>query len=299
LPVALTGVLDRLVAPAPAGRLAALRLVVGTYAAVWATLRLPEHLAHRGRPAHHWRPSGVWSPLDSPPPDLVVLSLAVATPVLAALFACGWRFRATGPACALALLGMATLDSSWGQIFHTENLMVLHVGILALAPQAADARALALSRRAVPATSPAGRYGWPVRLCALVVVITYMTAGLAKLRHSGLSWADGEVLRNLVAYDNLRKHVLGDGYSPAGTWLVGHPWAFRPLAVTTLVVELGAWVTFVGRRWRTAWVLAAWAFHLGVLLLMGIVFAYPLSGVAFAPFFPLENVALRARAPSP
>jgi hypothetical protein len=193
----------------------------------------------------------------------------------------------------LTLLRLATLDSSWGQIFHTENLMVLHVGILALAPRAADA--VAVGRPHPARTEPAGWYGWPVRLCAVVVVITYVTAGLAKLRYSGLAWADGSGLRNLVAYDNLRKQLLGDRYSPLGTWLVTHGWTFRPQAIATLAVELGAPVALLGNRWRTAWVGAAWTFHLGVLALMAILFAYPLSGVAFAPFFRLERLAAKVR----
>jgi hypothetical protein len=234
----------------------------------------------------------VWALLDAPPPDAAVVGLALGAPLLGLLFAAGWRFAVIGPAFALTLLGLATIDSSWGQIFHTENLMVLHVGILALAPGAADALAVGRSR-AVPA--PAGRYGWPVRLCAVVVVLTYTTAGVAKLRYSGLAWADGDALRHLVAYDNLRKQLLGDRYSPVGTWLVTHGWTFRPLALATLAVELGAGVALLGRWWRTGWVIAAWLFHLGVLALMAIVFAYPLTGVAFAPFFPLERLPARLR----
>jgi hypothetical protein len=287
-----TTVVDRLVAPAPAERLAALRILVGAYATAWAVLRLPEHLDHLSQPVPHWHPSGVWALLDAPPPDVVVVALALAAPLLGLLFTAGWRYAVTGPAFALTLLGLATLDSSWGQIFHTENLMVLHVGILALAPGAADALAVGRSPAGAP---PSSRYGWPVRLCAAVVVVTYVTAGVAKLRYTGISWADGTALRHLVAYDNLRKHLLGDRYSPVGTWLVTHGWTFRPLALATLAVELGAGVALLGRWWRTGWVIAAWLFHLGVLALMAIVFAYPLSGVAFAPFFPLEHLPARLR----
>jgi hypothetical protein len=63
--------------------------------------------------------------------------------------------------------------------------------------------------------------------------------------------------------------------------------------VLTVTVELGAWVALLGGRWRTAWVVAAWLFHVGVLALMAILFAYQLSGVAFAPFFRLERLAAR------
>jgi hypothetical protein len=134
-----------------------------------------------------------------------------------------------------------------------------------------------------------------VRLAAVVVVLTYTITGVAKLRLAGLDWLDGDTLRHLVAHDNLRKAVLGDHYSPIGPALVARAWVFAPFALLTLVVELGAWTALLGGRWRTAWVTSAWLFHVGVLAIMAVLFAYPLSGVAFAPFFCLERLAAATR----
>jgi hypothetical protein len=288
-----TWVLDRLLAPAPAERLAMLRILVGGYAVVWSLARLPEHLAHTTQPAHRWRPPGVLAPFDAPLPDAAMLALALGTPLLGLAFAAGWRFAILGPSFAVALLTLTTLDSSWQQIFHTENLLVLHAGILALAPGAADALTVRRFRQEErPPLEPHARYGWPGRLAAAVVVVAYLVAGLAKLTDGGLAWADGDALRNLIAFDNTRKAVLGDVYSPFGTWLVGYGWVFPPLAVATLAIELGGGVTLLGGRWRTGWVVAAWLFHVGVLALMAILFAYQLSGIAFAPFFRLERLPL-------
>jgi hypothetical protein len=154
------------------------------------------------------------------------------------------------------MLLLATLDSAWGQVFHTEHLVVLHLLVLALAP-AADVLVVG-RRRAAPGPVADGRYGWPVRLTAVVVVLAYVIAGIAKLRIGGLDWLDGDTLRHWVAHDNLSKAVLGDSHSPIGTYLVGHAWLFPPFAVLTVIVELGAWVALLGGRWRTAWVVAAW-----------------------------------------
>jgi len=283
--------------PVPAERVAVLRILVGAYVVAWSLARLPEHLTSAGQPDHRWQPVGVWALSDGPPARAAVVALAVATPVLGLLFAAGRWFRVAGPACAVALLALATLDSSWGQVFHTENLVVLHVGILALAPGVADALVLGGRRQ----REGSGGYGWPVRLCAVVVVLAYVVSGVAKLRGEGLGWASGDALRNLVAYDNLRKQLLGDTYSPLGRRLSSQGWAFPPMAVATLAVELGAGVALLGGRWRTGWVAAAYLFHVGVLLLMAIVFPYQLSGVAFASFLPLERLPerLRRRARSP
>lgn len=268
--------------PAPALRLAALRVAVGIYGTIWALVRFPAHLDHTQQSAARWHPVGVLAGLGEPLPDAVVVGLAVLAPVLGLAYTAGWRFRISGPAFAVALTVLATLDSSWGQIFHTENLMVLHALIIAVAPAAPrDRQSL---------TAVHSRYGWPIRLTGLVLVLAYVVAGIAKLRLAGLGWAGGDVLRNLVAHDNLRKAVLGDTYSPIGTELVGFAWLFPPLAVVSLGVELGAGLALLGGRWRTVWVATAWGFHLGVLVLMAILFPYQLSGVAFLPLFRAERL---------
>jgi hypothetical protein len=55
----------------------------------------------------------------------------------------------------------------------------------------------------------------------------------------------------------------------------------------------------LARRAARAWVAAAWAFHVGILATMAIVFPYPLLGVAFAPFFAIEGIRLPRWAPVP
>jgi hypothetical protein len=68
---------------------------------------------------------------------------------------------------------------------------------------------------------------------------------------------------------------------------------FPPVAVATVLVELGAPLALLGGRLRTAWVLAAWGFHVGIVALMAISFPYPLSGIAFAPLFACERLIAR------
>jgi hypothetical protein len=179
-------------------------------------------------------------------------------------------------------------------VIHTEHLVAVHLLVLGFAPAAA---AWAWSRRRRPAPPPGREYGWPVQVMALVTVVAYVLAGIAKLRNGGGDWLVGDVLRNQVAFDNLRKELLGAWHSPVGGWVVQFAWLFPPLAVATVVVELGAPVAFLGGRWRTAWVLAAWAFHVGIALLMWISFPYQLLGLAYAPFFRVERLgpAVRAR----
>lgn len=288
--------IDRwLLPPAPAARLGAVRLIVGLYAAVYLAVRLPHSIALASFHPSHFAPVGVVRLLASGPlPAWLVAGLAVATALAAVPFMLGWRFRATGPLFAALLLWTRTYANSWGMCFHTENLLVLYALVLAAAPSA-DALSVDALRRPAPAGDQP-RYGWPLRLMALILVATYLLAGVAKLRNAGLGWGDD--LRNYIAMDNARKMLLGDSASPLAAPLVGHETFFRILGVATIGLELGAPVVFLGRRPAALWTAAAIGFHAGVVASMWIVFPFQLIGIAYLPLFRAERLVawVRSRA---
>jgi hypothetical protein len=271
-------------APAPAERLAAVRILIGGFGLLWVLVRIGESYAVARLPAQHWRPTGVARVLEAPLPPTVALVISIVTCVLLVAFTAGFRYRITAPLAAAALLWTLTYRNCWGMIFHTENLLVLHVLALALAP-AADA--WAIDRR--PARPAASGYGWALKLLAALTIVTYVLAAIAKLRIAGMDWLDGEQLRNQIAIDNLRKALLGDAIAPLGTLFLDHPSGFTVFSVLTIVLELGAVVALVGGRAAWVWVLAAWGFHVGVVLLMNIWFLYPLLGLAFVPMLRAER----------
>jgi hypothetical protein len=251
-------------------RLRALRIWIGGYALLYTLARLPELWRVAHYPAGELEPTGLARFVL---PASLVIGIAIATCVLLGAFVAGWRYRIVAPLAALGLVFVFSYRSAWGQIFHTENLMVLHVCALALAPVDRD-----------------GDHDWWVRLLAALTVLTYLMAGIAKLRLAGFAWLDGDQLRNQIAIDNLRKALLGAGTAPLAMPLLAHPTWFAPVSVATLVVELVAPIALVGKRFAVAWITLAWAFHVGVLLLMWIVFPYPLLGFAFLPLLPAEKL---------
>jgi hypothetical protein len=277
-------------APVPAERLAVLRVLVVGYALGFLVVRTP-HLLDVARLADvapdRWEPVGPLVVLDRAPASGAVAVVLLVTVLAGAGALVGWRWRLTGPVLAVGFLALTSHRSSWGQIFHTENLVALHLIVLALAPASV---AWSLDARRARHPAPVTTSGWPVRLAAVVVVVAYVLAGVAKLRVGGVEWLVGDALRHHVAHDNLRKALVGDVWSPLGGWAVGQGWWFPPMAAATVAVELGAPLALLGGRWRTVWVAAAWGFHVGVLALMAIVFPYQLLGIAFAPFLPLERL---------
>jgi hypothetical protein len=292
----MTALRGRYFAPEVPARLAALRVLVGLFGTVFLIVRTDYLFDIASLPAVRFAPVGVLGLLDDPLPVGLVRAVVFGTIVLAAAFTLGWRHRVTGPLYAAGLLVVTTFDNSWQHVAHTENLLTLHTIVLAFSPSAAvwslDARR---ARRRVDDVPAGERYGWPVRLLSVITVCTYALAGWAKLRNGGFDWLTGDVLRNQIAHDNVRKALLGDRWSPIGAWLSEHAWVFPPMAMASVVVELGAPLALLRGRIRLAWVAAAWCFHAGVLVLMAILFAYPLSGVAYASFGHPERLWAAAR----
>lgn len=281
--------------PAPAERLAVFRILLGLYVVNHLVTELPKLLGYTTFPRSEFKPYGVVRALTDAPldPGLAKALIFVALG-LAILFTIGVLHRVIAPLFAAVLLWVLTYRNSWSMLYHTENLEVLHVAILAFAP-ASDAWSIDAwwrRRRGRPAPdSSDGRHGWALRAAAMVTVIAYVLAGIAKLRLAGWGWLSGDQLKNQIAYDNLRRAVLGAKPSVWATPLLEHPFVFNILAGMTMLVELGAPLAFLHRRVAAAWAVMAWGFHVGVVFLMHIFFPYPLFGLAFAPFFRLERPA--------
>jgi hypothetical protein len=277
-------------AVAPAERLAMLRILTGVFAVAYLLVRLPAFV-QLGDRRSGFDGVGLAMLLDRPVEGSVVDAVVVVTLLSGVGFVLGWRFRATGPLFAVGLLALGSYRGSWGQLLHFENLMVLYLLIVALAP-AVDAWSIDArrrrDRREVPGESV--RYGFPIALAGLVLVITYVIAGFAKLRYGGLDWMFGDTLRNHVAYAAARLNLLGGSPSPLAGWAVRLDGIWPFVAAVTIVIELGAPVALLGGRIRTAWVAAAWLMHLGVLVFMLIGFAFPLFLVAFAPLYRVERL---------
>jgi hypothetical protein len=275
-------------AQAPPERLAMLRILTGAFAVAYLTIRLPVFVQLAERESG-FEGVGVASVLTGPVPDWMLFASIGAIFVAGLAYTVGWQYHWSAPVFAVGWLALGSYRGSWGQLLHFENLFVLHLLVVGLAPAAdrwsLDARA---GRRRVDREPTS--YGWPIALAALVVVITYLIAGIAKLRYGGLDWITGDTLRNHVAYAAARLDLLGGDASPFAAAGVRLSWVWPFAAAAAIAIELSAPIALAGGKVRTVWVIAAWLLHAGVLALMMIGFPYPLLLVAFAPFFRIERL---------
>lgn len=268
--------------PVPARRVRLVRTLVFGYAAAWSVVRGPYIADVTRLPARRFEPIGILDVISTPPSGWLVLAVWIVTVGASTSAAANRCVRVTAPIGAVGMLVLATYTSSFGQVFHTEHLLVLHLAVLAVAVVVEP-----------PAPDHGTTSGWPLNLMMSIVVVAYLVAGVAKLRYSGIEWVAGDVLRHAVAMDNLRKLLFDDWYSPIGGWLSSIAWIWAPIAFATIAVEIVAPVALVPGRMRQIWIALAWGFHVGIFVLMAISFPYQLFGVAYAAFLPVERVVDR------
>jgi len=276
----------RFMAEAPPERLATLRFLTGAFAVIYFIARGPVMADFRHAPGV-FEPVGIARVLSTPLPAAVPFGVYLLTLGAGVAFTLGARFRFTGPLFALLALWLTSYRNSWGMIFHNDNLLIMHLIVLGGCDAAA---ALSIDARGRGVAAEAARFGWPLRLISILTALAYVLAGVAKLKGTGISWVDGEVLRNYIAYDALRKLQIGSLASPLAPYLVQVEWPFAALSVLTLSLELVGPVMIWQPRLALIWALGVWGFHVGVLFSMAIAFPYPVSGIAFASLFPCERL---------
>lgn len=277
-----------LLMPAPAERLAAFRILVGGYATVAMIVSVGEFGRLADRPAVQFEPVGLAVLLERPLPSTLVWGLFGLSVLTGFAFTVGAAFRFSGWVFALCQLIWASYHASWGQMLHFEHLVTLHVLVLGFAPSAHAYSVDAYRARRWPI--PNTRYGWPLRLAAIITVITYVLAGVAKLRIGGMAWLNSETLTNHIAYSATRMDLLGEPRPPLASLAISNDWALQPMAIISVAVELVAPLALLGGWFRRAWIPAAILLHLGTLTLMFVFFSYNGLGFAFLPLYRVERL---------
>lgn len=248
-----------------------------------------------------FHPVGIASILSEPLSKSTYDSLLGFTIFLAGMFMVGLAHRILAPIFAVCLLFALSYSNSWAMVYHTENMLVLHVLILAITPSASVLSLDASYTREDPRYARFGmaraedgahlKFRWPVRLLQLGATLPYVVAGIAKVRgKAGWDWAYGQNLRDQVTMNGLYYEMLRGGAEPITFHVYGWDTAFMFAAMMTLVLELGAPLALLQRYLGYAYVLGIMAMHWSILFIMGIPFPYQLTGLAFVCFFEWDRV---------
>lgn len=293
----MSSALDRVLFPRhAASNLAVMRILIGCFAGwVQWTFRSSTLQTCMNTPDRFFQPVGVLAFMSEPMNDRLFHVLHDTQLALTVTFVLGLFSRVLAPLFSVLLLVVLTYRQSWGFIYHTENLVVLHVLVLGLA-RSADVLSLdALLRTraqrwlaAILAPAPAlpsWRYGWPARLMILVMGVTYWVAGMAKLGTNGIAWITDAHLLDHIGNNALRYLLFTDGASPLTYYVYAWPhWVWVVLGLGSITLELVAPLAVLGGRVSVVLAVLLFGFHWGIRLLMGIPFSYQLSGIAYAPY---------------
>lgn len=299
----LTGVFFPVLSPL---RLAVARVATGGYAFYFLWGSSASLVKSAGGAREIFSPVGAAAFLTEPLHPDTYRMFVLAAQILCVPFATGFLYRVTAPIFAALFLFVMSYSNSWAMVFHTENMLVLHVVVLAIAPAAAtfslDAmeekasakgwltRALDLLK-AKADTTPHWVYGWSLVMMQLVATLPYVVAGLAKvLGKSGIAWALGHSLRDQITMNGIYYEMLMGGTEEITFHVYGYEHAFLVAATMTLVLELGAPLAILHRYIGYAYVVGIMSMHWSILILMGIPFRYQMYGFAFACFLPWERL---------
>ena len=199
------------------------------------------------------------------------------------------------------------LPHNFGKIHHSSAIVVLVLGILALS-RSGDAWSLdrlILRSRLAPrgdrgSSEPVGaEYTWPIRLIWVTMAMALFSAGLSKMRASGLAW---------ILSDNMAAILISHQYThrPLADWgllVAGFPWLARMAAGGSVIMELSAPVALMSRRARAIVIPALLSMQLGIWIVLGVSFASFMTVYVF--WVPWDRVAAllgrlsRGRVPVP
>jgi uncharacterized membrane protein YphA (DoxX/SURF4 family) len=284
-------------------RLAVIRILTGAFA-VWYISRRGQWLdPFEGKSEDLFVPIGLTTLLDGPLPAPTVEVLGVLTMVFGVLFVLGFWWRVSGPAFAALLMFTFTYKNSWGMLFHTENMLAIHILVLGCMPSATTLALDPLIRKKwsspllgwlgfSPGSSAAHwKVGSAIRMLQLGTTLPYVVAGFAKvLGAAGWGWAAGTNLREQVAMNGIWYAMTTRKVEAITFYIYDFDWPWTFMAVVTLVAEFGAPLAMLHRRIGYVFVAMVLGLHWGIDILMGIGFKYQMCGLAFACFFEWERL---------
>jgi hypothetical protein len=221
-----------------------------------------------------WQPTWSFAVLRLPVLTAAELGVVQALWKLALVGAClGLATRASIVAALVLGFYLLGLPHCFGKIHHYDAFLIFVFAILAVA-RSGDAFALdrVLWRRrrgdAPAPVPPSGEYTWPIRAIWVVLALVFFSAGVSKLRTSGLAWV---VSDSMAIFLVQHQYHVGNAIplTALGLVLARQAWLCRCLAAATLVCEVGYPVALVSRPVRALVLPGTLLMQVGIRVLLG------------------------------
>jgi hypothetical protein len=221
----------------------------------------------------------------------VITILQYIWKVSLALSCLGLFTRASTTSSLILGVYLLGLPNNFGKLFLNETIVVFAFGLMALS-RCGDAfsidRLIWKSRQesnlTVRRSRMSGEYTWPVRTIWVLFALIFFTAGVTKLRISGLEW---------VFSDHLALSLIEAPYhihnaNPLVSWgltLAQYSWLTILFAAGTIVLELSYPLALFSTRARWVIVPSVFFMLIGIRLLLGPTFyAYLICHLFWVPW---------------
>ncbi|MDQ3960355.1 MAG: hypothetical protein M3255_08805 [Pseudomonadota bacterium] len=275
--------------PAPLLDLAILRIVaVGLQ--LWLMLyhyNLMEFLHERASlPDNLYTPLLILKLLLSPfgwgyrPSLEVLIVLYWATVVAGVLALIGLRTNVSLLVFAVGSVTLAAFVYSFGEMHHTDAVMMIALSVLALSPSGQVLSVDAWRHRYL--NSPTSQKSnlsevlyaentfarWPILLIQWFFVLMYISAFISKMAESGTEWMNGYTLQYYLILDGMRWD------SPLALWASQYHLFLKLLQWVIVIFQATFWVAVIWPLARWIYIPLGLSFHIGILLTLGADF-YP------------------------
>jgi uncharacterized membrane protein YphA (DoxX/SURF4 family) len=213
-----------------------------------------------------------WGARDGVPPSATLLTATFLVAVVTGVLATIGLFARPAMLCAAAANALLVAHwYSYGEFHHAEALMMIALGVLAIAPSASVWSLDAWRRRGRGAPWPTDARSafarWPLRLLQWLIALSYLSAAGSKLHYGGLRWLNGYTMT--FYYASL---AMAKGHAGAFFMASLPPWAHIPLAAFALLFELTFVVAVLVPRTAWLYVLCGACIHLAIFATMGVAF---------------------------
>lgn len=199
---------------------------------------------------------------------------------LALLLSClGLYTRASTVMAFLLGLYVLSVRNFVGFYRHEDATTVFVLFILAIS-RCGDRYSIDERRGRVAPEGEGPEYTWPIRLVWVFFACVFFSAGVSKLRHTGLAWVDAPYFEQSLALGGYHTFY----YAPLTNWggrLAEIDVIARAAAVGTLVVELGFPLALVSVWCRRLFVAAIVGMLLSVRVLIGPCFVVTIAAQIF------------------
>ena len=105
---------------------------------------------------------------------------------------------------------------------------------------------------------------WPIQFARVAITLLMFSAGLNKLRTSGIPWVTSDTLQNYLLFEQ----------APVGLWLAQWPLVCHFVAASALFTEFTYPVALISKRLARVWVPTGMAMFTGIHFMMNISFFF-------------------------